>query len=163
MTSNAQITEPQPGMSDHTLDDLQRKPLVNPVSGLASDYLNLFNELVMMLEQVPVMPELIEDLLIWRPVSYREYFERSQLPGRHSALAAYEALDPSFRRRFEGFVQELDVVAVASVATVRHQFRNGVPSDLDRVAAMCLRAGKKMRDILIRASRLVNYAKYGYD
>jgi hypothetical protein len=143
--------------------DLPTKPLVNPVSGLANDYLNLFNELVMMLEQLPQMPELIDDLLAWRPVAYQDYFRDSQLPGRHSALAAYEGLDSSFRRRFESFVAELDTIAVASVASVRTHYRNGAPQDPSRVAATCARAGEKMRAILIRASRLVNYGNYGDD
>src|ERR1700686_5113082 len=58
--------------------------LVNPASGLANDYLNLFNEIVMVIEQLPEMPELIDDLLAWRPTTYIEYFTRSVLPGRHS-------------------------------------------------------------------------------
>lgn len=139
------------------------KPLISPVSGLANDYLNLFNELVMMLEQLPHMPELIDDLLAWRPVTYKEYFERSQLPGRHSALAAYEKVSPDFRRRFEAYVAELDTIAVASVAAVRLQYRSGAPQNLDRLAGTCARAGEKMRAILFKASRLVNYARLSDD
>lgn len=163
MTADAQFASLEHVTCDRARRDLQTKTLVNPVSGLANDYLNLFNELVMMLEQLPQMPELIDDLLAWRPVSYQDYFKRSQLPGRHSALAAYDRLDPSFKRRFEGFVAELDTIAVASVAAVRQQFRNGAPQDWDRVAATCSRGGEKMRAILTRASRLVNYARYGDD
>lgn len=135
------------------------KALVNPLSGLANDYLNLFNELVMILEQIPLMPDLFEDLCAWRPVSYQEYFRKSPLPGRHSALAAYERLSPVFRKRFEGFVSELDVIALAAVASVRRQFRDGPPVDHARLVETCNRAGEKMRHILVRASRLVNYAK----
>ncbi|MCX7899286.1 MAG: hypothetical protein N2444_04250, partial [Methylocystis sp.] len=120
----------EPSKTYEAVEALQSKTLVNPVSGLANDYLNLFNELVMMLEQIPQMPELLDDLLAWRPVSYQEYFRRSKLPGRHSALAAYEALSPSFKRRFEAFVAELDVIALASVASVRRQFRDGSPQDI---------------------------------
>ncbi|QGM96593.1 hypothetical protein [Methylocystis parvus] len=157
MTSDVQLIEPSESRQK-AVEELQSKTLVNPVSGLANDYLNLFNELVMMLEQIPQMPELLEDLCAWRPVSYQEYFRKSALPGRHSALAAYEQLSPSFRRRFETFVAELDVIALASVASVRRQFRDGAPQDMERVAATCARAGEKMRIILIRASRLVNYS-----
>jgi hypothetical protein len=160
MTADAQFASLNHVTCDRVRHELQTKPLVNPVSGLANDYLNLFNELVMMLEQLPQMPELIDDLLAWRPVSYEEYFRRSQLPGRHSALAAYERLDPTFKRRFETFVAELDTIAVASVAAVRLQFRSGTPLDSERVSLTCGRAGEKMRAILVRASRLVNYAKY---
>lgn len=157
MNLDLQLIEPSE-TRQKAVEELQSKTLVNPVSGLANDYLNLFNELVMMLEQIPQMPELLEDLSVWRPVSYQEYFRKSQLPGRHSALAAYEQLSPSFRRRFETFVAELDVIALASVASVRRQFRDGVPKDMERVTSTCVRAGEKMRIILIRASRLVNYA-----
>lgn len=157
MNLDVQLIEP--GQTrQKAVEELQSKTLVNPVSGLANDYLNLFNELVMILEQIPQMPELLEDLCAWRPVSYQEYFRKSQLPGRHSALAAYEQLSPAFRRRFETFVAELDVIALASVASVRRQFRDGAPEDMERIAATCARAGEKMRIILIRASRLVNYA-----
>ncbi len=45
--------------------------IVNPASGLANDYLNLFNEIVMLIEQLPVMPELIDDILKWRPLTYQ--------------------------------------------------------------------------------------------
>lgn len=157
MNMDMQLIEPAE-TRQKAVEELQSKTLVNPVSGLANDYLNLFNELVMMLEQIPQMPELFEDLCAWRPISYQEYFRKSKLPGRHSTLSAYEALSPSFRRRFETFVAELDVVALASVASVRRLFRDGVPDDMERVNQTCMRAGEKMRIILIRASRLVNYA-----
>lgn len=162
MNFDLQLIEPTPSR-EQAVEALQAKTLVNPMSGLANDYLNLFNELVMILEQIPQMPELLEDLLAWRPMSYREYFQRSSLPGRHSALEAYEQLNPHFRQRFETFVAELDVIALASVASVRRQFRDGLPGDMERVTSTCVRAGEKMRIILIRASRLVNYANLADD
>jgi len=82
--------------------------LVNPASGLANDYLNLFNEILMIIEQLPTMPELFDDLLAWKPVTYQEYFSRSVLPGSHSALADYNRLNPSFRSRFEAIVRRVD-------------------------------------------------------
>jgi hypothetical protein len=161
MTADVQFASPEPFAHDRLAPALPAKQLVNPVSGLANDYLNLFNELVMMLEQLPQMPELIDDILAWRPVTYQEYFQKSQLAGRSSALAAYERLDPSFRRRFESYVAELDTIAVASVAAVRLHHRHGALHDAARIAGTCARAGEKMRAILIRASRLVNYGRLG--
>jgi hypothetical protein len=155
MTFDSSLLEPAAAT---TAVDMYSKSLVNPMSGLANDYLNLFNELVMILEQLPIMPELYEELCAWRPVSYHDYFLNSSLPDRHSALAAYEQLNPAFRKRFEGFVSELDVIALASVASARRQFKDGPPADLARLRETCERAGEKMRQILVRASRLVNYA-----
>jgi len=132
--------------------------LVNPASGLANDYLNLFNELVLMLEQIPEMPELLDDLLAWKPVSYQDYFHNSKLRGGPAAIKAYGRLSPAFRRRFETFVAELDLVAVASVAAARRLLRSGAPADAERAYESCRRAAQKMRIILLRASRLVSYA-----
>ena len=54
---------------------------INPRTGLATDYLNHFNEAIMLLEMIPDMPECAEDFLGWRPLSYREHFMASQFQG----------------------------------------------------------------------------------
>ena len=55
----------------------------------------------MLIEQLPSMPELMQDLQTWRPTSYRDYFGNSPLPGRHSALEVYDQLDSAFRAAFD--------------------------------------------------------------
>ena len=42
---------------------------INPRTGLATDYLNHFNEAIMLLEMIPDMPDCAEDFLTWRPLS----------------------------------------------------------------------------------------------
>ncbi len=130
--------------------------IVNPASGLANDYLNLFNEIVMLIEQLPVMPELIDDILRWRPVSYQSYFAKSILPGRASALEAYAALDAGFRRDFEAVVADLDRRAVGAVAAIRRLHKAGSISS-STTSEVCLRAGQAMRDVLLKATELVNH------
>jgi len=157
MPLDVQLIEPKP-LQDPEEAGGAKRTLVNPAVGLANDYLNLFHELVMILEQLPQMPELIEGLLTWRPVSHREHFERSPLSGGHSALEAYERLSPSFRRRFESELEELDVVAVASVAAARRLFKDERMYDFARSAATCERAAQKLRILLARATRLLKHA-----
>src|ERR1700704_1240062 len=70
---------------------------INPVTGFATDYLNHFNEAVMLLEMLPDCPECIDDFLAWRPMSYREHFAASNFKGRELAIAAYEAANPATR------------------------------------------------------------------
>jgi hypothetical protein len=43
---------------------------INPATGRATDYLNHFNEAIMMLELIPAMPECAADLMGWRAMSY---------------------------------------------------------------------------------------------
>jgi hypothetical protein len=131
--------------------------IVNPASGLANDYLNLFNEIVMLIEQLPTMPELIEDILQWRPVTYQDYFAKSVLPGRTSALEAYAALDGNFRRDFEDVVSDLDRRAVGAVVAIRRQYKTmGVVSPV-AMTDLCERAGETLREVLLKATSLVNH------
>lgn len=66
---------------------------INPRTGLATDYLNHFNEAIMLLEMVPDMPECAEDFLTWSPLSYAEHFWASNFKARDLAIEAYELSD----------------------------------------------------------------------
>jgi hypothetical protein len=131
--------------------------LVNPVSGLANDYLNVFNELLMLVENLPSMPDLIDDVLAWRPVSYEAYFRGSSLPGRQQALEAYERLDSGLRREFEDIVADLDRCATGSVAAIRLRIKKRRDRNPEALAALCAKASETMRDILGRAANIVDY------
>ena len=50
---------------------------INEQTLLATDYLNHFNEIVMLIEMVPDMPECLDDILEWTPKSYTQHFEDS--------------------------------------------------------------------------------------
>jgi hypothetical protein len=134
--------------------------LVNPTSGLANDYLNLFNEVVMLIEQLPSMPELFEDLLAWKPTTYLEYFARSDLPGRHSALEDYNQLNPRFRRRFEEVVQDLDRLATGTVVSIRRHIKSKGESDLPTLVAICEKGSAGLREKLERAIAIVNHGTF---
>ncbi len=74
---------------------------INPRTGLATDYLNHFNEAVMLLEMIPDLPDCAEDFLQWRPLSYAEHFTASNFKARDLAISAYEATDPTIRAEFD--------------------------------------------------------------
>lgn len=134
--------------------------LVNPVSGLANDYLNHFNEAVMIIEQLPNMPDLMEDLLSWRPITYDDYFTLSNLPGREAAREAYAKLEVNFRRQFEDVVAELDHLATGCVVSIRRQLRNG---DHDKLVTLCEKSAASLREVLKRASSIVNRGAHEAD
>lgn len=140
--------------------DRRAAALVNPASGLANDYLNLFNEIVMLIEQLPSMPELMADLLAWKPITYNDYFQQSPLPGKESALDAYSRLDGRFRHDFEEIVAELDRIATGAVASIRRHHRVRGDSDPDGLAAACERFGATLRNVLHRATNIVNHGSF---
>lgn len=86
---------------------------INPHTGLATDYLNHFNEAIMLLEMIPAMPECADDFLIWEPLSYPEHFLQSGFKGRDLAIAAYEAAPPEIRARFDTLCDTLTSILTA--------------------------------------------------
>jgi hypothetical protein len=118
---------------------------INPETGLATDYLNHFNEAIMLLEMLSSCPECRTDFLNWRPVSYREHFAASHFKGRAAAIAAYDAADASLRDR-------LDALAAAMTA-VLEATRAAMISDMPPESAVALaeRAAALLRPLVARA------------
>ena len=92
---------------------------INPRTGLATDYLNHFNEAIMLLEMIPDMPDCAEDFLIWQPISYREHFAASNFRARELAIAAYDSADPAIRREFDNITSAMTSILVAVGAAMR--------------------------------------------
>src|SRR6187402_198210 len=86
---------------------------INPRTGLATDYLNHFNEAVMLLEMVPDMPECAEDFLTWTPLSYAEHFWASNFKARDLAIEAYESADPNLRANFDHLTATMTSILMA--------------------------------------------------
>src|SRR5271167_5185800 len=80
---------------------------INPRTGLATDYLNHFNEAVMLLEMIPDMPECAEDFLGWRPLSYREHFMASHFKARDLAIEAYDSAKADIRTEFDNITSAM--------------------------------------------------------
>ena len=73
---------------------------IHPETRLATDYLNHFNEVVMLLELVPTMPDCIEDVLAWAPATYEQHFIRSHYRDKDLVLEAFAHAPVGVRRRF---------------------------------------------------------------
>ncbi|MFC3051143.1 hypothetical protein [Kordiimonas pumila] len=81
---------------------------INPESFLATDYLNHFNEIVMLLEMIPDMPELVEDASDWQPKSYNQHFEDSGFQAKHLAIDAFNIAPESIRSAFNALCTDLN-------------------------------------------------------
>lgn len=89
---------------------LVRGTNINATSLLATDYLNHFNEVVMILEMVPDMPEIIEEALEWKPASYIEHFAASVFSDKELAIWAYKNAPKEYIDSFEELVAALDTL-----------------------------------------------------
>jgi hypothetical protein len=128
--------------------------MVNPLTGLANDYLNVYNEILLLREFLPSMPEMTDDALAWRPRGYCEYFEQSSIPGARDALHAYDKLDPGVRAHFEAILARLTEIAVSAQNTLAEEF--GGPDYPNSIAKSCEETAEVMRAGLAYVARLIN-------
>jgi len=92
---------------------------INPRTGLATDYLNHFNEAIMLLEMIPDMPECAEDFLGWQPRSYAEHFMASNFKARDLAIEAYDAADAGIRADFDNLTSAMTSILTAVGTAMR--------------------------------------------
>jgi hypothetical protein len=92
---------------------------INPRTGLATDYLNHFNEAIMLLEMIPDMPECAEEFLGWQPLSYREHFMASHFKARDLAIEAYDSADANGRSEFDNIIAAMISILTAVNAAMR--------------------------------------------
>ncbi len=81
---------------------------IHPESGLATDYLNHFNEVVMLLEMLGDMPDMAEEVLDWAPCGYAEHFRRTGYAGADTVIAAWGAAPHALKAHFETIIAALD-------------------------------------------------------
>ena len=123
---------------------------INPATGLATDYLNHFNEAIMLLEMLPDCPECINDFLEWRPMSYREHFTASHFTGREMAINAYDAADPALRDCLDTLAGTMTAVLEATRAAM------GADMPLDAAAVLATRAAAWLKPLVARAGSVIN-------
>ncbi|MFV0280921.1 MAG: hypothetical protein ACK5JM_09215 [Rhodoblastus sp.] len=137
--------------------------LVNPASGLANDFLNVYNEILMMIELLPVAPELVDEIDAWRPSSYRAYFMQSPLPGAPDAIVAYDAIDSAFRALFEASVERLAESSVAAIESVSAAIAAGAGDHSEQIVLVCTCAAARMRAQLHATEQLINNGSLASD
>ncbi|ACT60098.1 hypothetical protein [Hirschia baltica] len=82
---------------------------INPDTGLATDYLNHFNEVAMLIDMLESMPDMSEEILDWAPLAYPEHFTQTGFRAKDLAIRAYELCDPDIRKRFDDACQAVEI------------------------------------------------------
>jgi hypothetical protein len=123
---------------------------INPVTGLACDYLNHFNEAIMLLELLTAEPEHVDAIAAWRPLSYRDHFAASRFADRETVLLAYESADPAVRHRLDEVANAMTDV----LAATRDELRGNHASLA--VATLAERAAALLKPLVARAGAVIN-------
>jgi hypothetical protein len=123
---------------------------INPKTGLATDYLNHFNEAVMMLEMIPDIPECSEDFLGWTPLSYAAHFHASNFKARDLAIEAYDAADSRIRADFDNITDTMTSILRAVGSAMR-----AAKQDKTR-ATLANQAANWVKPLVARAGGIIN-------
>lgn len=104
---------------------------VNPKTGLATDFLNPFNEYIMLAELVADGSMQGEVLSDWIPVDYETHFSFSGFRGADVVLAAFQYLGEKARAEFDEAVntlvelildhQMLQSIGASQITGIKHQ------------------------------------------
>ncbi|QWG12112.1 hypothetical protein KMZ29_20670 [Bradyrhizobium sediminis] len=150
-TANPDRTAPgKVGGGDAARTAQLRAANINPRTGLATDYLNHFNEAVMLLEMIPDMPECAEDFLGWQPLSYAEHFTASNFKARDLAISAYNSADPVIRAEFDNITS-----AMTSILTAVSDAMREVKQDKTR-ATLAEQATGWVKPLVTLAGGIIN-------
>ncbi|MDR3436552.1 hypothetical protein [Telmatospirillum sp.] len=135
---------------------------INPQTLLATDYLNHFNEIVMMLEMIPDMPDCLEDAQAWSPKSYQDHFRDSQFRDKELAVEAYDHVPLRFRQPFEDVIGQMNAVITLAVDKIAGLIAGGGGQDgeLREVCSESSRALQKMMDV---ASAIIHGSESRFD
>ena len=123
---------------------------INPATGLATDYLNHFNEAIMLLEMLPCAPECKEDFLAWQPMSYAAHFAASNFKFRDLAIAAYEAANPVYRGPLDEIANQM-----TTILTATHEGMKGELAP-DTIRILAEATTHWLRPLVARAGAVIN-------
>ncbi|MDA5193726.1 hypothetical protein [Govanella unica] len=126
---------------------------INPDTLLATDYLNHFNEAVMILDLVAEMPDCLEDIIDWAPKSYQEHFAHSHFQHKALAVEAYAHAPAARRAALEAVIDDLNLLILCTISEAAVGLSEGAP---DTIHATVSAAASQLRELIAKASRIIN-------
>lgn len=126
---------------------------IHPDTRLATDYLNHFNEVVMLVDMLPMMPDCAPDVVAWQPCSYVDHFRASHFKERDLAIAAYATVEPARRAAFERTVADIDRSLGDIQRLITEAPLDGLP--LETIADL---TEMRVKPLLVHAMGLINGA-----
>ena len=129
---------------------------INGATLLSTDYLNHFNEFVMLLELAADMPDMVEELGQWARKSYQQHFADSVFSQKALAIAAYEQSPLEFRVPLDDTVAGIDELITETQASVGDAVAGSSPeAAADHIHGIA----RDLRARIERAGAIINGAR----
>ena len=126
---------------------------INQNTFLATDYLNHFNEIEMLIEMLPGMPECFEDICTWQPKSYECHFSDSGFRDKDLAILAYQQAPERVRKRFDEIITVLDRCIIDAIETLKETYEMDAPEHL---GVLSENLSTELRRHIDQASAIIN-------
>lgn len=129
---------------------------VNPETLLTTDYLNHFNEIIMLLELVPSAPsQFAAELAEWEHESYEEHFTHSGFRDKELAIVGYRNAPEDVRRAFDSSVADLEQEMVLLLKQVQDKIADG---DTAGLSELCGETVPRLQSLVQVTAGIVNGA-----
>ncbi len=125
---------------------------INEKTLLATDYLNHFNEVIMLIDMIASMPDCLEDAKAWQPKTYQEHFQDSVFSDKALAIEAYEHAPPEYRLPFDAVIERLNVTVGAGITEIE----KALPGDPNVLETLCASISADLQALVDKASAIIN-------
>lgn len=98
---------------------------INVKTLLATDYLNHFNEVVMMIDMLPDMPDCLDMVKEWQPKPYKDHFRDSTIADKDLAVEAYDHVQAPYKRAFEETISQIDTSIFQAIIDAEEAIATG--------------------------------------
>lgn len=137
-------------------DDLHERIVgksISPTTYLATDYLNHFNEVIMLLDMIVDMPDLIDELREWRPKTYTTHFAESGLSDQDLIIEAYHGASDEDRDTLLAITTEMEHIIGD---TIKAAIKDNIAIDEISLTMLCSSTTEKLRERINLASGVIN-------
>ncbi len=143
-----------------TLARLVEGKNINEQTLLATDYLNHFNEIIMLLEMIPAMPEFLEDARAWAPKTYEAHFRDSAFTDKDLAILAYQNAPPEFRVPFDSIIDQMNVLVAEGLKAIEQAIETG---NQGRIELAVTDVSRELQRFIDKASAIIHGSKVTID
>ncbi len=126
---------------------------INEKTLLATDYLNHFNEIIMLLEMIPDVRDCLDDAKAWRPKSYQEHFRDSSFSDKDIAVAAYDQAPAKYRDLFEETIERMNQIVSTGLGRLEEAIRGG---EREVIALAASRSSRSLQRLVDIASAIIH-------
>lgn len=156
MSSKVQKISEKRSESRRVSDDIHLRIIgksISPITYLATDYLNHFNEVIMLLDMIIDMPDLVDELSAWQPNDYVSHFAESGLSDQDLIIEAYHAASDEDRDTLLAITNEMERIIQDSISAA---WVDGQSIDEVSLTMLCSTTTEKLRERINLASAIIN-------